>query len=284
VSAVALILVLISACAHAGWNLLAKRLGGGPAVVWLYTASSTLVYAPLALAVVLVDRPQIGALELGFMAGTAVLHACYFLSLQKGYQTSDLSLVYPLARGTGPLLASLGAIVLFGERPTPVALAGVGLVTLGALSLARGGLGPEAAASGLAFGLLTGVLIAAYTLWDKHAVDALAIPPLLYDWGNNVGRTLVLLPLGVTRRGEVAALWRTKRRYVLGIGVLSSLAYILVLTALAYTPVTYVAPTREVSIVIGTLLGTHVLGEGDGSRRLVAAITIVIGVFALGIG
>jgi drug/metabolite transporter (DMT)-like permease len=252
--------------------------------VWLYTASSALVYAPAALVLVLVDRPHVGMLELGFMGGTAVLHACYFLSLQKGYQASDLSLVYPLARGTGPLLASFGAIALFGERPTPVALAGVVLVTLGALSLARSGRVAERAASGLAFGLLTGVLIAAYTLWDKHAVDALAIPPLLYDWGNNVGRTLVLLPLGVARKREVGELWRTKRRYVLGIGVLSSLAYILVLTALAYTPVSYVAPTREVSIVIGTLLGTHVLREGDGMRRLIAAITIVIGVVALGIG
>lgn len=284
-SAVALIIVLSSACAHAGWNFLAKRLGGGPAVVWLYTASSTVVYAPAALVLVLVDRPHIGLLELGFMGGTSVLHACYFLSLQRGYQASDLSLVYPLARGTGPLLASLGAIALFGERPTAVALAGVGLVTLGALSLARSGRRePERAASGLAFGLLTGSLIAAYTLWDKHAVDALAIPPLLYDWGNNVGRTLLLLPLGLARKREVGEVWRTKRRYVLGIGVLSSLAYILVLTALAYTPVSYVAPTREVSIVIGTLLGTQVLGEGDGVRRLVAATTIVAGVIALGIG
>jgi len=284
VSGLALALVLGSAVAHAAWNFLAKRSGGGAGVVWLYTALSSVIYAPAAIVAFLIERPSLGAAELGFIAGTSVLHACYFVSLQKGYQASDLSLVYPLSRGSGPLLASIGAVVLLGEDPTPLTIAGVLLVAVGALSLTRAeSRRPETVTAGLFFGLLTGVLIATYTLWDKHAVDALAIPPLIYDWTNNIGRTLLLAPLGLRHRQEVSRLWHTRRRHVVGIAILAPLAYIMVLSALAFTPVTYVAPAREVSIILGTLLGARVLAEGDTARRVIAATTIVVGVAALAI-
>ena len=109
-----------------------------------------------------------GTVGLLFMFGTRVLHLGYFLSLQEGYRVGDLSVVYPLARGTGPLLASGAAIVLFGERPGPVAVAGILLIVLGVFLLGwepggtRGSI--ERKRLEIAFGLLTGVFIAAYTL------------------------------------------------------------------------------------------------------------------------
>ena len=126
----ALVLVLAAATFHATWNLLAKRVGDGGAVfVWLFGFLAFLIYAPLAVVVVLLERPYFGPEALVFMFGSGVLHLGYFVFLQRGYAIGDLSLVYPLARGTGPLLATAAAIILLGERPGTVALLGIALVS-----------------------------------------------------------------------------------------------------------------------------------------------------------
>ena len=166
----ALGLVLVSGFLHALWNLLAKRASGdagGPAFVWLCSALSTAIFAPLA-AFVLIGGERVGAVGLLFVLGTGVLHVGYFLSLQKGSQVGDLSVVYPLARGTGPLLASGAAILLLGERAGPVAWAGILLIVAGVFLLARepdgGRSSPGERQLGVVFGLLTGVFIDAHTL------------------------------------------------------------------------------------------------------------------------
>lgn len=105
--------------------------------MWLFASLSALLYAPLALAVLLIERPQVGLTELLFMFGSGVLHLGYFLLLQRGYGVGDLSVVYPLARGTGPLLATMAAIALFGERPSVVALCGMLLLVAGVFALSR---------------------------------------------------------------------------------------------------------------------------------------------------
>lgn len=282
----ALALVLTSAVFHATWNLLAKRAGGGAAFVWLFNALSAVIYAPLALGVVVVARPYIGWLELGFMVGSMALHLIYFLVLQRGYLVGDLSLVYPLARGTGPVLSTTAAILFFRERPTPVAITGALLVAASVFILTSGGnlRAVATARTAALYGLLTGAIIASYTLWDKYAVSALLIPPLLFDWANSCGRLAMLSPHALRHRAAIRAEWQTHRREALGVAILSPLAYILVLTALVFTPVSYVAPAREVSILIGTLMGARLLSEGDSRRRFVAAGAMVLGVIALAVG
>lgn len=282
----ALALVLASAVTHATWNLLAKRAGGGVPFVWLFTAVSAAVYAPLAAGAAWMTGTRLGPEELVFVAGSAVLHLGYFLLLQRGYRAGDLSLVYPLARGTGPVLSTAAAVAMLGERPSALALAGAALVAGGAFGLTLGGATPRegGARRAVAYGLLTGAFIAAYTLWDRQAVAGLRIPPLVYDGCGGVARTALLLPLVRGRWGEVRREWRVHRREVLGIALLSPLAYILVLTALATTPVSYVAPAREVSILFGTMMGTHLLDEGHATRRLAAAGVMVLGVAALAVG
>ena len=285
----ALALVLTSAVAHAVWNLFAKRAGGGAPFIWLFEALAALLYAPLAFAVIAVQRPRIGAAGFVFIAGSVLLHLAYFLLLQRGYQVGDLSLVYPLARGTGPTLSTAAAIAIFGERPTPLAIAGALLVAASVVILVSGprtfgAAGGAGARWAIGYGLLTGVVIAGYTLWDKHAVGVLLVPPLLLNWGNDLGRTLLMLPLALRQRDKVRAEWRAHRREALGIAILSPLSYILVLTALVFTPVSYVAPAREVSILIGAALGARLLSEGDARRRLVAAGAMVLGVAALALG
>jgi drug/metabolite transporter (DMT)-like permease len=286
VSHAALGLVLAAAFIHATWNLLVKRLGGGPALVWLFGVLSVCLYAPLTAAVLLVQKPHVGAVQLAFMAGTAVLHLAYFLVLQSGYRAGDLSLVYPLARGTGPMLSTAAAILIFRERPTPVAILGTVLVGLGIFLLASAprALGRTDTRRAVGFAVLTGVIIAAYTLWDKRAVGALGIPPLLLEWSSNFGLTVLITPVALARFDEVRRLWRSQRRDVILMAVLTPLSYILVLTALVFTPVSYVAPAREISILIGTAMGTRLLAEGDAGRRMVAAATMVLGVVGLVVG
>ncbi|HET7481029.1 MAG TPA: DMT family transporter [Rubrobacteraceae bacterium] len=286
-TSLALALVLAAAVFHATWNLFAKRVGdGGAPFVWLFGALSALIYAPLAAVVVFVERPHFGPMELLFMGGSGVLHLGYFVLLQRGYATGDLSLVYPLARGTGPLLATAAAIALLGERPSALALCGVALIAVGVFLLTREPGSVRGAGFGRAaiYGLLTGGFIAAYTLWDKHAVSALLIPPLLQSWATTVVTTALISPLAFRHRGKVRALWRTHKFEAIGVGVLSPLSYILVLTALVFTPVSYVAPAREISILIGTAMGARLLAEGDTARRLVAASAMVAGVVALALG
>ncbi|MGI9252974.1 MAG: EamA family transporter, partial [Thermomicrobiales bacterium] len=167
----ALILVLGSAVFHATWNLAAKKSGGGATFVWLFSALAAVLWMPLSIWVVVHDRPQIGVLGWVAMLSSIVLHLGYFVSLQKGYQHGDLSLVYPVARGSGPMLAVVGSILLFGEHPGPLSIAGAALIALSAFALSGGGL--KAFAGGdlaVTFGLFAGVTIAAYTLNDAWAV------------------------------------------------------------------------------------------------------------------
>jgi uncharacterized membrane protein len=132
VTAFAFGLVLTAAFINATWNYLAKRAGeGGAAFVWLFAAISSVFYAPVALIVFFWQKPYIGSLQLVFMAGSALIHVLYFLIIQKGYRVGDLSLVYPLARGTGPTLSTLAAIRYLGERPSVLAILGAVLVAAG---------------------------------------------------------------------------------------------------------------------------------------------------------
>lgn len=226
-----------------------------------------------------------GAVGLLFVFGTGVLHGGYFLSLQEGYRVGDLSVVYPLARGTGPLLASGAAIVLFGERPGPVAVAGILLIVLGVFLLGWEPGGTRSSVErrrlGMAFGLLTGVFIAAYTLWDKYAVSDLSLSPILYYWASLLVETVVLLPVALRRKEEIGGAWRACQKEALGVAVLSPLAYVLVLTALSFAAVSHVVPAREISILVGTLMGGSLLAEGGLRRRLFASSFMVLGIVAL---
>jgi drug/metabolite transporter (DMT)-like permease len=288
VSTAVLALVLLAAIAHAGWNVLAKTASGGATFVWLFSTAAVALWLPVVVVAVLVAPGSLGPEGVAFMALSGALHALYFVLLQRGYREGDLSLVYPLARGTGPLLSTLAALVIFSERPSALALAGGGIIIVAVLSLAGAGRGTRSATGdrrrAVGFALFTGVAIASYTLWDKQAVGPLGIQPVLYYWGTNVAETVLLTPFVAHRRDEVRRTWRAYRRQALGVAVLSPLAYILVLFALAHAPVSYVAPARELSILVGAVAGTTVLAEGHRRRRLAAAGAIFVGIVALALG
>jgi drug/metabolite transporter (DMT)-like permease len=288
-NSLAIILVLCAAFVHAFWNLLAKRAGGGLVFIWLFASLSSLIYAPVSASILWIARPQIGLTGLTFIFVSALLHLLYFFILQRGYSKGDLSLVYPLARGTGPMLSAGAAIAIFGERPGLLAMLGALLVILSVFFLS-GGTGlfkkKEDATAGWAirYGFICGMVIAGYTLWDKHAVAALMVPPVILDWASSITRTLVLGPYAIKRWDAVQHQWRKNKKLVIGVAVFNPLSYILVLTALVFTPVSYIAPAREISILFGTLMGTHILSEGHSMRRIVAACIMILGVVGLSLG
>jgi drug/metabolite transporter (DMT)-like permease len=281
-------LILGAAFLHASWNFLLKRTGGGGSFVWLSSLLTTLIYAPPAIGIRWIQHISISNLQLAFMAGTGFLHTVYFLLLARGYRYGDLSLLYPLARGSGPLLTILIAVLLLHERPSTLALIGAGLLAAGVLLLTfdprkKINFAEMGSRSGIAIGfaLLTGATIAFYTVWDKYAVATLLIPPLVLDWASNLGRTAVLAPFISRDSSGIKNVWRNYRKEVFAVAIFGPLSYILALTAMVFTPVSYVAPAREISILFAALMGTQLLKEKQGKRRLIAAVIMVGGLIML---
>jgi len=275
-------LVIAAAFCHAIWNFFIKKLNGGPELVWLFSAVSALIYLPFALYILISQKPVFGPWEILFMAGSAGLHLGYFLLLQRGYRQGDLSLIYPVARASGPLLSSGFAFIILKEPLTAQIALGAAIVIIGVLFLTRGPGGQvKRAGTSVLFGLGVGLFIGSYTVWDAYAVSALMIPPLLVDYASSLGRSLVLAPYAISKRAAVAGFWREHRMEVIVIAVFNALAYILVLTALSFTPVIYVAPTREISVLIAVLMGSLLLGEGHLGQRLVWGSVILAGVMLL---
>lgn len=279
-------LVLIAAILHASWNFLVKRIQAGPELVWLFSALSTLIYLPAALWFARA-MAGFGPLHYVFLIGTAILHTGYFLMLQAGYRHGALSIVYPTARSTGPLLSAGFAVLVLGEALSFQAGLGGVLIVFGVLMLGGGirrGSRADGTLKSLGFGLTVGALIGAYTVWDAYGVATLLIPPLLMDWFSNFGRTLLLTPMVLRRRAALASVWRSHWRAALIVAVISPMAYILVLYAMTFTPVHYVAPLRETSVLLAVLLGSWLLHEGDLRRRLKWAAVIVCGAALLATG
>ena len=283
-NATALSLVLVAAVVHAAWNLAAKRISsGGTQFVWLYYTVSAVLLLPVTVVLLVVEpaRPQWSWLLAAVV--TSVLHVAYGVVLQRGYRVGDLSVVYPVARGTGPLLSVLAAVLVLGERPGVLGLVGAFLVIAGVLVISTGRTAedPQAVKAGILYGLLTGATIAGYTLWDAHSVTGLGVPPVVYFGLGSILQSAMLVPGALAGRAEVRRVWREQRREVLLVAVLSPVAYILVLFALTMAPVSLVAPARELSIVIGGVAAWLVLGERDAVRRLAGSVIVLSGIAAI---
>ncbi len=304
-------LILVAAIAHATWNLFSKQAArtGAACFVWLLGAGATVAWAPAAAITLALPHSPLTGMNWLFLVGTGVLQSAYFLFLQLGYRIGDLSVVYPIGRGGGALLAAVGGIVLLHEAPSPVAFAGIAVIIAGIVGIGLpgrqaavpGAAGPEGlpgpdpaapdpavprrAAPGRAilFAIVTGVFIASYSLWDKYAVSTLHTPPVLQGYASFPALALFLAPVVLRRRDRLAAVWREFRLQVLGAAVLAPLAYVLILVALRSSPVSLVAPAREVSVLFGVILGGRLLGEGSVARRLTAAAAIVAGIIAVAV-
>jgi drug/metabolite transporter (DMT)-like permease len=290
----ALALVLLAALLHAVWNIAAKKAGGNHHFALMGVVMMTTLWLPAALWFGLLDALRWGWFTWAVMLASAVVHVAYFTVLLTGYRKSDLTVVYPVARGFGPLLSSLGAVLLLQEPLSWQSAAGVLAVCAGVFMLAGGPRvwgfggrpGQDAAAharamAGVRWGALTGTFIAGYTLIDGYAVKVLLIGPVVVDYMCNLLRLPFLLPMSLRDRAGFMQAWRAQWRYALVVATLGPLAYIMVLYAMTLAPLSHVAPARELSMLFAALLGGQLLGESDRWLRLAGAGLIALGVMAL---
>ncbi|MBL8483837.1 MAG: EamA family transporter, partial [Rhodocyclaceae bacterium] len=220
----------------------------------------------------------------GAIVASGLLHVVYSLVLQQGYRAADFSIVYPLARGTGPLFSVCGAVLLLGEAPTAAAWLGVAAIVGGIFLIAAAPaalLHGRRTGAGLFWGLLTGLFIASYTVVDGWAIKTLAAPPLFYYAAGLAVRTVLLAPFALRAPAALARTWRCDRLPVLGVGLLSPLAYSLVLLALTRAPLSHVAPVRELAMLAGVLIGARLLRESLSPQRLAGCACMVAGAVLL---
>jgi drug/metabolite transporter (DMT)-like permease len=274
--ALALSLVLLAAVLHASWNALVKT-GADP---FVRLAILNLFCGAAALPMLLASAPPAPA-SWPYLLGSVAIHHVYYLALAAGYRYGDLSHVYPIARGIAPPLVALCAWLWAGEPQTAGSLLAILLISLAITSLAFGEgwrLGPLRP---LGFALLTGASIAAYTLCDGLGGR------LAGDVGGYIAWLFVLdtVPLTV-----MVALWkpaalraqlRTDWKLVSAGGVLAFVAYALVIWAMTIAPMAQVSALRETSVILAALIGTRLLGEPFGRRRVVAASLVALGVILL---
>ncbi len=289
----ALFLVLLGALIHASWNIAAKKAGGDARFAFFSGAILCIAWSPLCIWLGWDVIPLWGWKEWTAIAVSGLVHWLYFICLLTGYRKSDLTVVYPMARGSGPLLSSGVAVVVFGEQISAWGVLGIAGVVFGVFLIAGGPAlfraahdpaKKERVMAGVLWGLLTGTLIAGYTVLDAWAVKVLALSPILYDYWCNILR----MPFGaiaVLRDvPEAKRLWKLQWKYAAVVAILGPVGYVLVLYAMKLAPVSHVAPAREVSMLFAALIGGQLLGESDRGLRLLGACCIAVGVMALALG
>jgi drug/metabolite transporter (DMT)-like permease len=289
----ALFLVLLGALIHAGWNVAAKKAGGDARFTFFSCAIMAVVWSPLCVWLGWEVIPNWGWKEWAVIAVSGFVNWLYFISLLTGYRKSDLTVVYPLARGSGPLLSSAVAVIVFGEQLSALGVLGIAGVVLGVFLIAGGPAlfraahdpaKKERVMAGVFWGLLTGALIASYTVLDAWAVKVLALSPILLNYWCNMLR-LTYSAIAVLRDvPEAKRLWKLQWKYAAIVGIFAPIGYVLVLYAMKLAPVSHVAPAREVSMLFAALIGGQLLGESDRGLRVLGACAIAAGVMALALG
>ena len=301
----AIALVLVAAVLHAGWNVLLKTSGDTLWTAVRLQAIGTAILLPIGIAAWLWNgRPPVSAEAFWLAIASGVVEAIYFVCLSAAYSRGALSLVYPLARGSAPLLAVAVGIFLLGEQLGQLALVGVACLLLGILLVAQPWQALQSAGAAqrgaIGFALATGASIATYSAIDRLGVRA--TEPWLYGSilavaattflavAVTVGRRVgFLAPAPIADPGAPAAtgpLPAGALRDALA-GVLALGAYLLVLVAYSIAPLATVAPLRESGIVLAAAWGTLRLGEASGGReagsRIAAAGLVVVGAILLAI-
>jgi drug/metabolite transporter (DMT)-like permease len=260
-------LALASAGLHAAWNLRLKASTDPMRTAATAIPLATLVGTPfVGIAWLVAGRPMLPLSGWLLALGSGAVELVYFTLLSRAYQRGEISSVYPIARGTAPLLAVVVGVALLGERLVPLQWGGVGAMLLG-VWLTR------PASSGridLLLPLAIGASIAAYSALDRLGVRT--GPVWLYGWATFASMSLFLAPFGRDPRtmGDSAVGW------------LTIAAYSLVLIALSIAPLAVVAPAREAGVVVVAAWGVFRLGERErAGRKLMGAVAVVVGAFLL---
>ena len=280
----AVALVLISAIAHASWNLIVRRSDKPELTNWMMATCGALLASPIAMYLFVTNTPD----QAGwwFILGTVILHIAYFFTLGRAYKYGDLSLVYPIARGLGLVLIPVVGVTVLDESVSILAGFGIiaiftGVVMVGSSSGTgfRAWLKPRSifADRGVLFALITGILIAAYSTLDKRGVEY--VEPIFYMFCLSLGGSVGVLPLIARSYASSEFILEIRTRWKIGLlgGLCQFLAYTLVLSAFRLSPVSYIGPFRELAILFGVVLAVVVLKERVTRSRAAGAMAIGLG-------
>ncbi|WP_405062885.1 DMT family transporter [Kribbella sp. NBC_01505] len=267
-----LVVVLSAAVLHATWNAMAHgAVDRSAGVAWMALATGV-----IGLVLVLVQGlPPAGTWW--YVIGSTVLHMAYFSGLLASYQLGQFSQMYPLARGTSPWVVAVVSVVVLQQTLAPGVLVGVLLVSAGLMALVFIGRPGRRQLPALAAAMGTGVMIAAYTVVDGLAVHRM--PVLTYLGWVFMLQGFAMPLLVIAWRGT--AVLRQPRGAVLsglGGGVVSLVAYGLVLWAQTRGTLAAIAALRETSIIFGAIIGAVFFGERFGPKRAIAAGVVVAGI------
>ncbi|MDQ2906297.1 MAG: EamA family transporter [Ktedonobacteraceae bacterium] len=280
----ALLLLGLAGLMHSAWNLLPKKSKDKQVFFWLMMFAALFFFLPLFL-YLYVPIPVIGW---GYIVLSGLLEACYVLFLGAAYQHGDISLVYPIARGSAPLFVTLIAFVFPGERASPQGIVGICLIVCGIYvvhltsfawrELSAPLLSLRQKASQLA--LLAGLFIASYSIVDKVGIRY--VNPVLYIYLIYLVLVLVLAPFVlIARRVAIVSELRESKLKIIVASIMSLTTYLLVLFALTGNKVSYIASAREVSVVFAALLGAVVLRESFGKQKVVGSLCIFAGIVCI---
>lgn len=282
----ALALVLSSAVFHVVWNYLAKSTRHKAAFLWLMHIVFAAAYLPVYLFMGYgLSLPWAGW---ACVLGSGLIHAGYYWALGRSYEGGDLSLVYPLARGTSVILVAVLSALFLGELPSRWGAAGIASVLLGIYTLhlrswsRRDVLLPflPHRTPGSSWALLTGAMVTAYSMVDKVGVGVVRPEAYVYLL---FGLSMVFFaPVAFSQgKGRVAETWRAESGRLILMGLFIPIAYWLILVAYTLAPLAYVVASREFRLVLGALVGAFLLGEGKVSFRLAGSLFILLGVVLL---
>ena len=273
-SAVAVGLALVAAILHASWNAFLRT---GADRLWSITVMSltgSIITLPLLFLV-----PVPGAAAWPYILLSSGLQVGYSLFLVAAYRQGELGQVYPIVRGTVPLLVTLGGFLFFGEVLGPWQTLGVLLIATGIMSLSLGK--TRAATSSILFALTTGLIIACYSTVDSRGVKLVEFPLAYALWVLFLFGIMITIAFAITRRGLAIDLKSPLTWKAAGGGVVAMLAYGLVVVAYAYAPAGLVTAVRETSVVFAVLIGALMLGEPLMVRRLLACVVVAGGAISV---
>ena len=279
-------LLFSAAVLHASYHLFYKRSLDKQAFVWCLLLVTVVAYFPL-----FVTRPlSLPPLGWACVLASGLAEVAYFASMGQAYQTGDLSVAYPLARGSAPLFITLWATLFLREQLTPLGLMGILLIAGGLYLINARSWGDlwkplRRLGSPLSrWALFTGFCISVYSIIDK--VGTKYVPPFAYIYlvllVTFLAFTLYILLSG--KKASIAAEWRANKIGILVAGVADLLTYYLVLLAMRLSYVSYVGSVREMSVVFGAFLGRTLLREGYGRIRVLASVLVFLGILLIGVG
>ncbi|UCG30433.1 MAG: EamA family transporter [candidate division WOR-3 bacterium] len=270
---IAFLLVIMSALLHAAWNFTAKRVSGNLSVLYLGMSGICVVLLPFVL---LRASGTIMPHAYPFVIVTGVIHALYFVALSRAYKYGNISTVYPVARGFGVIGTAIVAIAVLSEKVSLTGLCGIisagfGIFVIGA-SVEKGIEGRR----GLWFAFLVGSTMIGYSVVDKLAMAA--IDPVIYIFWMILFSMALLTPyMLIVRRRELIAAWKEHKKYSMAIGLGATAGYLLILFVFRMAQVSYVVAVRELSVVVGSILGVVYLRESLSIRKLLGILMVVAG-------